>query len=312
MGSPKSGYEAVTMKKWFFRCLGLLLLGAAIWYVFLKEYDYKVSFTTSEPTGIVFHHLLDWNSFDTSEQAINIISRSPFYNIKQQITSGDSIFHYNWFIEPTGTSRTKVTAYITDEKNSLKQKVLVPFGKNNFVKRSIGNVKLAGDALLQKSKEYKVHGIKDTLISPLFCAYVPVASKVNEKASAMLQNIAVVMDYINLNGLKLQGDPFLEVTEWNWENDSIKFNFCFPIKKTDSLPVDPNVLLKTTTEQRVLKAEFNGNYRISSKAWYYLQDYADRNHIEVDMFPIEYFLNDPHEGGNPLEWKALIFLPLKE
>jgi effector-binding domain-containing protein len=300
------------MKKWFLWLIALLLFAGASWYFFLKEYHYRVSFTTSESPGIVYKHLMDWKSFDESDQLVEVLSGKRYSQLEQRIQSGDSVFHYIWKITPEGSTKTRVTAYITDEQHGFRQKIEVPFKKNDFVRSSIWNVKLAGNALIKKAEAYQTHSIKDTLISPRFCAYVSVTSNVNEKASAMLKNIAIVMDYIKQNNLELQGDPFLEVTKWDQENDLIQFDFCFPIKQSDSLPATTDVLFKTSRARKVLKAEFNGNYRISSNAWYTLLDHAERNNIEAEILPIEYFLDDPHAGGNPLEWKALIFLPLKD
>ncbi len=47
----------------------------------------------------------------------------------------------------------------------------------------------------------------------------------------------------------------------------------------------------------MLKADFNGNYRISNYAWYYLLDEAERKGLNISPTPIEVYLNDPHEGG---------------
>ena len=127
----------------------------------------------------------------------------------------------------------------------------------------------------------------------------------------MLSNISVIMNYIKDNEIPLNGDPFLEVTHWDQEHDSIDFNFCFPIHIKDSLPDHPEILFKETAPLHALKAVYHGNYKISDNAWYYLLDYAERKHLKIEDTPIEIYLNDPHEGGNSLEWEAHILLPLK-
>ena len=71
------------------------------------------------------------------------------------------------------------------------------------------------------------------------------------------------------------------------------------------------MFFKTTKEQKMLKAIFNGNYRISHIGWYYLLDHAERNNLTINPLPTEIFLNDPHEGGNSIEWNAHILVPLK-
>jgi effector-binding domain-containing protein len=131
-----------------------------------------------------------------------------------------------------------------------------------------------------------------------------------KKAKNMLSNIATIMEYINSNEIALQGDPFLEVTSWDKQDETIKFNFCFPIEKSDSIPKNAQLQFKTLAPFRALKAEFNGNYSISNNAWYFLLDYAERNNLNIRELPLELYLVDPHIGGDSMNWKALIFLPL--
>jgi len=41
-------------------------------------------------------------------------------------------------------------------------------------------------------------------------------------------------------------------------------------------------------------------------------DYAEKNNLEVTGHPLEFFYNNPNMGGNELNWKAEIFMPLQE
>jgi effector-binding domain-containing protein len=247
-----------------------------------------------------------------NDDEITLVSRNNYSEIVQRVLSGDSSFLYRWQIRKNGGDQTKITAYIKDENNGFVQKLEVPFGSNDFVKGSIGNVKTVADALKLKTEVYKVHSITDSVIQPVYCAYLPLESTVKQKASTMLSGIGVIMDYIKSNEIPLNGDPFLEVTEWNEENETIRFNFCFPIKRVDSMPQHPEVLFKTTEILKGIKAEFNGNYRNSDNAWYYLLEYAETHNRDIEKLPFEIYLNDPHAGGDPLKWKAHILLPLKE
>ena len=69
---------------------------------------------------------------------------------------------------------------------------------------------------------------------------------------------------------------------------------------------------KKTTEKRALKTIFNGNYKISDRAWFSIIDYASTKGVEIEQLPVEIFRNDPHSGGNPLEWEAEVYMPIKE
>jgi len=131
------------------------------------------------------------------------------------------------------------------------------------------------------------------------------------KSRDMLASIGLVMFHLRNNNVDLAGDPFLQIKEWNKQTGAIKFDFCFPIIKNDSISETNDVKFKETLPQKALKAIFHGNYKISDSGWYYLIDYAERHHLEIDQLPTEIFLNDPHEGGNSLEWEAHILVPLK-
>ena len=84
--------------------------------------------------------------------------------------------------------------------------------------------------------------------------------------------------------------PFVEVTDWQMAKDSVSFNFCNPIFKTDSLPEIPGVFYKQIRARKALKAIYHGNYITSDRAWYALLNHAAKNQIEVDNQPFEIFL----------------------
>lgn len=225
---------------------------------------------------------------------------------------GDSIFNYDWNFYREDDATTKVDVKITDNNNWFAQKLQVPFSKNNFVKRSIQTVKNIGDEFVIETKKFKVHSLTDTLFEARYSIYLPLKSAVNRKASTMLYSIGDLMGYINENEIELQGDPYLEVTKWDEEAATMEYNFCFPIAKSDTLPASDLVFFKESPSFRAVKAEFNGNYAISNNAWYYLLEYADQNNLKVKNLPTEVYLDDPQSGGDAMNWKAHIYLPLMD
>jgi len=62
---------------------------------------------------------------------------------------------------------------------------------------------------------------------------------------------------------------------------------------------------------KVIKATYNGNYITSDRAWYSLLQYAKNNNLEVSQHLLEIFYSNPNMGGDELDWKAEIFLPIK-
>ena len=118
------------------------------------------------------------------------------------------------------------------------------------------------------------------------------------------------MTYIKENDIELKGDPFISVTHWDPITQDLNFDFCFPIDSVSARPEDPEVRFKTLKSERYLKAIFNGNYRISQQGWYSLFDYAQRNNIALGSEIIEIYRNDPHEGGDSMQWVAELLIPI--
>lgn len=296
--------------KWL---LGLALIGGLIWYFFFKKEHYQIRFTTTQPPGVVYQHIEDWSSFKAEDSLeIRWQDGTRYSSIDQKVVLGNDTIDYHWDILRVSDSTTKVKAQITDHQQYWIQKFKAPLHLGNFVPSNIKRVEDVGEQLVQKSKKFKVHSISDTLFPATFCAYLPVKDiPVNQKARHMLSEIQLLMGYLKEHDIPLAGDPFLQVKHWNEEENTIDFDFCFPIEKTDSLPPTDLIQFQTTAPKKYLKTVFNGNYRISDKAWYYLLDYAQRNDIAIDLLPTEVFLNDPHAGGNSLEWKAHILVPLR-
>ncbi len=300
------------MRRHLFKSIFVIIAIVGVWYFFIKNHDYKITFTTPQATGTIYTNILGWNNWEPkSKKSVNTLSKIPFSKILQELIVADSVVEIDWIIKRKNDSTTKVTALLKDKDHSLIQKVKVPFVKTYFVNRCLTTVKKIKKELESFEETYKVSKIEKDYIPEQYCAYVTVESKLYDKANTMIKYNTVVMEYIAKNEVKLTGKPFLEVIDWNLEEDIIKFNFCFPIPKKDSFSKSQEIKIKTTEKKEALKATFNGNYRISDKAWFTIIDYAERNNIEIEMLPTEIFYDNPHTGGNSIDWVAEVYMPLK-
>ncbi|WGH76093.1 hypothetical protein P8625_02700 [Tenacibaculum tangerinum] len=287
----------------------LIVIG---WYFFVKDYDYKISFSTNQAPGIVYNTLLGWNNWEPiNKKAVVTNYKVPFSELTQQLNVSDSIITINWLIERKSDSITKVTALLKDVKHSLHQKMMIPFSKTDFVKRSLTTVKHIREGLKIHNTEYKLSLVEEAVFTKQTCAYITLSCKMNEKAKLMIAHTIDVMDYLRNNEIERIGNPFLQVTQWDLNKDFITFDFCFPIANDKSYPKSKLIKIKTVEQTKALKTVFNGNYKISDRGWFTLLDYADRKNIAIKTLPIEVFLNDPHSGGNELDWQAEIYVPLK-
>ncbi len=296
------------------RFVGVILIALGVWYFFIKGYNYQVSFVISQPQGIIYDNLNQWNDgIDYEDTIVTTLEREPFSKVVQHYKFGDSTFKIKWNLKMIDPNTTKVTAKIKNEQNSIIQNLLILLPDNHFKAKSISTVKKFAESSKKVAKRYKLNDIKNGSVPAQHCLYIHVKSKASEKAPAMLNNIFYAMNYIKGNdSIQLTSHPFLEVTKWDIEKDSLEFDFCFPINKMDRYPELPSkVKIKQTEERKALMTNFNGNYELSDRAWYQLADYARYNGIKTTNLPVEIFQNDPHSATNPLEWVAEVFLPIE-
>ena len=296
------------MKK-FSAIIGFLTIGFLLWYLIIKPYDYLVTFKVKTSAGTINQTIKLWN---TSIANLNPVKQENIANLSQQIEVKDSIHNYKWSISSLNDSISKVNVYVTDEEHSFANRISIPFGTTDFEKRIEYTVTDFIAKLKEHLKKIKVTVVgKDTTRST-YAAYISVKGLQIEKARGMMQNYSLLTSVLSAENIEMNGTPFVEITNWNIQNDSIAYNFCFPVIKSDSLPIDPRIQYKQYNGVKALKATYNGNYITSDRAWYALLDYADNHDIVVDKKPLEVFYSNPNFGGDELQWEAEIFMPIRE
>lgn len=286
-----------------------MLLGGLIWYLFIKPYDYRVTFTAKALPGAVEQTLKLWTA--SLKKATPVVREGP-YHFKSQVQYHDSVFAYEWQIERLNDSVSKVFVYVTDKKHSLHNKLTIPFFDTDFEKRTKSSITEAIEVLQEHIEQFKVTivGVED--FKSKYCACVPVNGSQLRKGSGMMVNYPFLSDLIGQSNAQLDGTPIIEVTDWNREKDSLAYNFCFPVIKSDSLPQNTKLVYKRLPRKKALKAIYNGSYITSDRAWYALLDYAKKHNINVVEKPLEIFKNNPNMGGNPLKLEAEVFMPIRE
>ncbi|MBT8238939.1 MAG: GyrI-like domain-containing protein [Croceitalea sp.] len=297
------------MKKEFFGIFFLLIL-LALWYLFIKPSDYTVRFEAKTFPGAINQTLKLWDrTLDTVEP---IAQENDLFHLTQNIRFGDSIHQYRWIIKPLTDSTSKVTVNIKDKEHSFWNKLKVPFSDTNFEKRSRKTVFDFMENLQDHVDKFKVTIIGEAVTPGKYFAYVPVKVTQFQKAGGMMKYLPSINSVLLKNKVSLNGPPIIEITQWNQINDSLYYNFGQPIFANDSLPQNQGLEYKQLKKRPALKAIYNGNYITSDRAWYALLDYADKNGIAVEKNALEVFFNNPNMGGNDIEWKAEIYLPIIE
>ena len=299
------------MKKGFL-IFSILFVVFMTWYLFIKESDYTINFKSATFPETINQSLKLWDK--GLENAVRLEELDDFKHLKQTITASDSLHTYLWNIESLTDSTSQVSVGVTDKNfwNSVFNRLEVPFTKTNF---SLGSEKIVLDfmtALKDHVDNFKITIIGLETIPEKNLAYVPIKKAQIEKAKGMMENSTFIGEILTKNGIELDGPPMIEITEWNREKDSIAYNFGYPILPNQNVPLNTEIQYKKLESKTGIKAIYNGNYITSDRAWYALLNYAKNNDLEVEPRPIEVFYNNPDLGGNALDWKTEVFLPLSE
>ena len=287
----------------------ILVALALIWYLFIKPSDYIINFKVVTTPGTVTQSVKSWN-YDVPDS--EIIAQDGLHKVVQQRHFGDSIVNYSYEAKMINDSVTQVSVGVKDLDHSLINRLTVPFKNTLFRKRSTENIETFFEILREHLDQINIEvtGLDQTRST--FVAYVPLKGLQVEKARGMMQYYGYIGDVLLKNNVELNGPPIIEVTDWDTETDSISYNFCFPIIRSENLPISKDIKYKRLFQKEAVHAVYNGNYITSDRAWYALLEYAKNNNLAVEKKPVEIFYNNPNMGGNELDWKADIYLPLKQ
>lgn len=289
--------------------ISLVFLGLISWFLFIKPYDYRVSMKTKTIPGIFNQTLKTWSG---SLNDSKVLQGQDMNSLKQTLVFNDSVFVFDYSVTPVHDSLSEVQIDISYEKSGPMFRIANLFGQTDFEKRSKNTVLNLNDILKEHLSSFRVRIEGEAELKSTYCAFVELESSQLQKAQGMMSNNSLLSSYLLENKVELNGLPFVEITKWDRENDQIKYNFCYPIVKSDSLPQDDLILFKQVDPKKAIKAIYNGNYISSDRAWYYLIEYATMNSIAVDPQPVEIFFNNPSMGGEELDWVAEVYMPLSE
>lgn len=292
--------------------LTILFSITAVWYMVIKEADYTITFKVNAATGTISQGILEWSAlqFKNHKEVYTVLEKRNFDYIKQKMTNGKEEMEYSWNMKSINDSITNVTVGIKDLNHSLYNRLTAPFADTKFRTAQIDKIKFFKTGLVDHIKNFKIKIDGEAKSEEIFVAYIELKSVLQEKAQTMIGNDAVIVGYLDKNKIKIIGyRPYLEVTDWNQNTETISFNYCFPIAKNTRFIPNTKVKFKTIPAIKGLKATYFGNFRTSDRAWFALLDYAKKHDYKLENKPLEHFLANPFNGGNELEWETQIIIP---
>jgi effector-binding domain-containing protein len=282
-----------------------------IWYFAVKETDYCISFKVKAATGTVFQGIQEWTAAQLlkNKEKYTLIDKRNFDFIQQEMKKEAVQMQYTWDITSINDSVTKVSVGIKDVNHSLYNKLTAPFFNTEFKKEQIRKLTDFKKGLNEHLKNFNVKIEGEGVSEQTFVAYISLKSVLQEKAQHMIANDAGITGFLLHNKIQIIGSPYVEITNWDLDKETIDFNYCFPIPENTQIIENEIVKFKTIQAIKGLKATYYGNFRTSDRAWFVLLDYANNHGYKLDKAPLEQFLSNPFNGGNELEWETRIIMP---
>ncbi len=293
----------------------LILIGSLVWYLFIKPHDYTVRFKIKTSPGTVYTSVEEWNLINQELDSFSyrITDKKAYTAINQTLNTKERNLDVAWNFKSLNDTITHVIVGITEKGNSIYNRITIPFSNTQFEKIAINTIKNFKEGIEnQLEKKFKVNYVGIDTIPKITYAYIEFKNiEMRNKAEQMMKYNARLLQFINLHNLKDGNYPFLIVDNWNLDQSTIDFRFCFPIKQRDTMPTHTNIRFDVLKPKKALKAIYNGNYITSDRAWFALYEYAKRHDIPIENNLLEIFYDNPFYGSDELEWKTEVFLPIK-
>jgi effector-binding domain-containing protein len=291
----------------------ILALAGGIAYLFSRPCDYQSHFMVRTTPDVVFFNIHNWNFWNRNRLnvKIEIMNETPVSKISKKVSLEDTTLIFNWNFNPINDSITEVRACVSDPDRKFHNRLTLPFKNTSFkisVRDNLIDIKSRLEFML-KTFRFEYTGYNH--FKEKSCIYINLKSTPRGKAWAMISNVVGLNQFVRENNLERDGNPFLVIHDWNESKDTISFDFCFPVKRTNAVPKHPQIKFKTVESMDAIKTDFYGNYSITDITWYNLADEAKKLGYRRNNKLIEVYFNDPHSGGNELEWKAEIYMGIE-
>jgi len=286
-----------------------LVLAILSWYFFVKPQDYQVRFQAKAIPGTIYETVKAWNRTQDSVMPFGYGDPNRF---EQRLWIGDSLHIYDWRIERIHDSLSQVKVNIKDPEHRLANRLSVLFFRKDLKNGAQRKLTEFNAFLNDHLSEFKVTILGEAELFSTYCACVPITSAPEDKAKGMMANYSLLNSYLVDHGVTLNGPPLIEVERWDLKANSMDYNFCFPIIRSEKLPRHPDIVYKRIFAKNCLKAVYNGHYITSDRAWFALVDHAETQGIPIERKPLEVFFNNPNLGGEGRDWRTEVYMPIAE
>lgn len=291
--------------------IGIVLLSLVIlalgWYLFVKKFDYQISFKTKYGPSAIYYDFYDAQEINRD----TLLSSIKYSQLEQRSILGDTTFLFEWNFEKNTDSTTQVTVNIKESSHpfAARLNVLNPFN-SDYVTQLKSYFKEYNWLMDEKQKKYRIdQELQETIFTGKTCVCTFSEAKINFKAHNMLDQLSILDYFFYENNVKPTGDPLLIMEKWDHDEEHIKFKFCFPLKMSDSLALTRNTTFENIPDFEAYGATYNGNYKFSHRQWAEMQSQIKQKGEKVSDTIIEVYHNSPLVDTNAENWSATVYIP---
>lgn len=296
------------MKRKVLFLLAISITGFLSWYFLVRKSEFNISFKLKTHPGDIVQGLRIW---DRSKDDLQILEVDSVFSVLQSVKLAEHEYQFVWKLDQITDEESAVKLEISEPGHSFMNKVQIPFLDTELEQNGESLAREFYEIMLEHLKITGVKLVGESEFETRYCACADLTTKQIDKAVGMMQIYNALISVIEENALEVNGKPIVSVTAWNHSQGNLSYRFCFPVKKPEVLPTSDWVYFHEFESMKTLKAEYNGNYITSDRAWYYLYDAARNQGLKPIGLPVEVFYNNPNMGVNESGWKAEIFLPVE-
>lgn len=145
-----------------------------------------------------------------------------------------------------------------------------------------------------------------------FYMYTSTASKMSQIPVKMQDMVTEIRNYMELNNISAQGDPFVLYSDWDEQNNSAIYSAGIFTPSMVITPQESDILNAMMPVQRVVKTTLKGNYENLQEAWARAYAYIDDNDLQANETsePFEVYRITAERDINPANWVTEIYIPV--
>lgn len=138
-------------------------------------------------------------------------------------------------------------------------------------------------------------------------------SSIPEFYTSLQKAMPLLINFINNNGIKSNGSPFVIFDTYDIPNNKVKFSVATPLQEIIYTTPESEFTIDSIQPHQALKITLKGDYSHSKEAWDKGFEYIQKNNLEENSLGSyrEIYKKSRREVKYPSQWITEIYIPVK-